>query len=252
MSPSELAALMRRHALAVTMILLVAAATAYTFKHTPPAYTESATAALMAPNAQPYTSDGPPLLTTAELVVDWFSGAQGQEQVHQAGVAGGFNVELINSSNQQYPYYVVPYLTVSASAHDPATAHRAFAIVIRILNDHLAVLQQRHGVSQRYRMGTRLLGDTGPLVQRGSSKRSFAGLLLLTIVVAYLVLRFLDRYPIRPRALLRSHRRDRNLVARDPLDRQLIATLSDRITRMRHHQNHARAPHTVLVSDRES
>lgn len=252
MSPSELAALARRHVLAVMMILLAAAATAYSFKHTPPTYTESATVALVAPNAHPYMSDGTTLLTTSEVVVDWIQGAQGQQEVHQAGVVGGFDVAMLNFANQEYPYYVVPYFTVSASGQDPAAAHRAFTIVTRVINNHLAALQQQKGVSPANSISTGILGDSGPLIQRGSSKRSFAGLLLLTIVAAYLALKFLDRRPIRPRALLGAQQRSRKLAALDPFARQPAATLSDRITRMRRGQDRAQVPYPILGADRES
>ena len=180
------------------MVFLVAAATAYSFKHTPPTYRENATVALTAPDARPYTSDGATLLTTGEVVVNWIMGPQGQRQIRQAGVADGFDVELMNFANQEYPYYTEPYLTVSASAQDPAAAHRAFAIVTKIVSDHLAVLQRQQGVSPHNRISASVIADTGPLIQQGSNKRSFAGLLLLTIVVAYLAARF--RPPSHPAA----------------------------------------------------
>jgi hypothetical protein len=231
-SPSELAALARRHTIAVTMILLVAAGAAFTFKHTLPTYSESATVIVTAPDAPPYTAGGSTVLTTAEVMVNWIMGPQGQQQIHQAGVDNGFDAELLNFANMQYPYYVEPYLVVSASAHDPAAAHRAFTIVTRIVNDYLAALQRQKGVTPDNLMRTDVIGDTGPLIQQGSSKRSFAGLFLLTIVAAYLMLRFLDHHPVRPRALLRSQLRSRRDPAvRDPLVRPgpSLPALPDRL-----------------------
>ena len=207
MSLSELAALARRHAVALTVVLLLAAATAYTFKHTPPSYQESGTVVLTAPGSGPYSTFGAPLITTGELIVDWIMGPQGQQQLHQDGVTDGFDIALVNYANQEFPYYGAPYLTLSASAENPAAAHRAFTTVTRIFDDYLAARQRQEGVLPSFRISTTVIADTGPLIQPGSRIRSFAGLVMLTVVAAYLVLRFLDRHPIRPRDLLLSQRR---------------------------------------------
>ena len=199
MSLAELAALARRHAVAFTMVLVFAAGTAYTFKHTPPTYGEAATFVLKAPGSGPYSTYGGPLINTGEVVAEWMMGPQGQQQVHQDGTTDAFDVALVNYSNQEYPYYRAPYFTVSASAHDPVTTHRAFTTVSRVFNDYLAAWQESVPPDKRITVG--VIGDTGPVIERGSSIRSFAGLLVLTIVIAFLVFRFLDRHPLR----LRGH-----------------------------------------------
>jgi hypothetical protein len=217
-SLSELAALAQRHAVAVTVVLIVAAATAYTFKHSPPTYRESATVVLTAPGSGPYSTFGSSLVTTGEVVVDWMMGAQGQQQLHQDGVTDGFDIALVNYSNQEFPYYGAPYLTLSASADNLAATHRTFTTVMRIFGDYLAARQRQDGILPADRIGTKVIGDTGPLFQPGSRIRSFAGLAILTLVAAYLVLRFLDRYPIRPRSLLRYQPRGfPRAVARGPV-----------------------------------
>ena len=162
---------------------------------------------LTAPGTGPYSSFGEALITTGEVMVDWIMGVQGQEQLQQDGITNGFDVALVNYSNQEYPYYPVPYLTLSASAENPAAAHRAFTIVTRVFDDYLAARQRQEGVLPHYRVTTTVIGDTGPLIQQGSRIRSFAGLVMLTIVAAYLVARFLDRHPVRPYSLLPSRRR---------------------------------------------
>jgi hypothetical protein len=158
------------------------------------------------------------MVNTAEIAVNWLMGAQGQREARQAGVTNSFDVTLVNFSNQEYPYYAVPYITVSASAQDPATAHQQFTKVTRILNNYLAVHQRQDGVSPYYWISASVNGDTGPLLQQGSRIRSFAGLLVLTIVAAYIVAAFLDRHPIRPRAVLRSWwHGNRNPFSRSPV-----------------------------------
>jgi hypothetical protein len=201
-SLSELTALARRHALAVALVLLLAAGTAYSFKHTAPLYQESATLVLTAPQPQPYTQFGSSLVTTGEIAADWVMGVAGQRQVAQAGGGDSYAVALVNFSNQEYPYYVVPYLTVSASGASPAAAHQAFLAVTGTFDRYLAARQQAERTAPRDLIGTRLVGDTGPVLQQGSRIRSFAGLGVLTIVAAFLVARFLDRHPLRPRLAL--------------------------------------------------
>lgn len=206
MSLSELTALARRHAVAVALVLLVAGGIAFSFKHTAPTYQESATLVLTAPRPQPYTAFGSSLVTTGEIAADWVMGQQGRRQVAQAGGGDNFTVALVNFSDQEYPYYVAPYLTVSASAGSPAAAHRVFLAMTGTFDGYLAARQQAERVAPRSLIGTRLVGDTGPLLQQGSRIRSFAGLGMLTIVAAYLLARFLDRHPVRRRALLAGSR----------------------------------------------
>jgi hypothetical protein len=210
MSLGELVALARRHAVAVAMVLVFAAGTAYTFKHATPTYQESATFVLRAPGTGPYSTFGGTLINTGEVVAEWIMGPQGQQQVHQEGATNAFNVALVNYSNQEFPLYDAPYLTVSASAHDPVTAHRTFTTVTRVLNDYLAARQD--GAPPEDRITVSVIGDASPLMERGSTIRSFAGLLVLTIVAAFLVSRFLDRHPVR----LRGQPRFRQRVIRNP------------------------------------
>jgi len=41
-----------------------------------------------------------------------------------------------------------------------------------------------------------MAGDSGPLVQQGSSKRALIGLFILTIVAVFAAASFLDRHPV--------------------------------------------------------
>lgn len=222
MSLLELAALARRHVLAVAMVFLVAAGTAYAFKHTPPSYQESATLVFTLPesgsNPNPYAAESESLITTGGIMVQWLMSAQAQQQVRAAGATGDFDAALFNSSNLEYPDYAEPYVTVSATAQDPVAAHDTFAVVTQVFNDDLEARQAQEDVPPDARITVRVIGDSGPLPQQGSRARSFAGLLLLTIVTAYLAARFLDRHPVRLPGLRRSPGHStRGPAPRDPL-----------------------------------
>ncbi len=210
---------MRRHVFAVAVVLVVAVSLAYSVKRTPATYQESATVVLTAPlsavDPNPYDSYSGTLITTAEVLSRWIMGVQGQQQVRDAGATGTFNVALVNLYNLEYPNYSDPYVTVTATAGDPATAHSTFAIVARVLKDDLAAREVQGGVAPVNRIGMYAAADTGPVEQTGTPKRAFAGLIALTVATLLLVLMFLDRHPIRPRALLRSRRRS----APDPVAR---------------------------------
>ena len=195
MSLGELAALVRRHVVAVIVVLVFALGTAYTFKHSPPTYQEVATFVLKAPGSGAYSTYGPPLIVNGEIAAEWIGGPQGQQQVRQEGGIGTFEVTLFNYSNKEYPYYGAPYLTVSASAHDPVAAHQTFTAVTRAFNNFLMARQE--GVPREDYITMNVIGDSGTLIARGSNVRSFAGLLVLTIVAAFIVSRFLDCHPLR-------------------------------------------------------
>ncbi len=210
-SPGGLVALLRRHVAAVMMVGVLAAGIGYSLKHTPPAYQESATLMLTPPQASGGRySDS--LVTTGWIMVRWTQSPQGQQKLRQAGVAGGFDAALVNLYNQEYPNYAYPFVTVSATAADPVVAHRIFTIGTQVFESELLARQAQQGVLPWNRITANSVGDTGPIISQGSRIRSFAGLLLLTIVAALWVSAFLDRHPIRPHGLLRARRRS----ARDP------------------------------------
>lgn len=211
MSLAETVALLRRHVLAVTMVLVVAMGLAYNVKRSPVTYQESATVVVTAPisgvNPNPFDSYSGTLITAAEVVSRWIMGIQGQQQVRAAGATGTFNVALLNLYNQEYPNYSDPDVTVSATASDPVAVHNTFTIVSRLFSSYLEAREVQAGVEPVNRIGMYTAGDSGPLRQTGTPKRAFAGLILLTIAMLLLVSIFLDRHPIRPRALMRPRRR---------------------------------------------
>jgi hypothetical protein len=214
-SLGELGALARRHVVAVTMVILLATGVAYSFKHVPPTYQESATLVLTAQGGSNRYDDS--LITTAQVMIRWTTGAQGQQKLRQAGAASGFNVALVNLYDQEYPNYPYPFVTVSASAQDPAVAHRTFVIGTQVFLSELLAQQVKQGVLPRNRITAYSVGDNGPVILPGSRVRTFAGLLLLTLVAAFLVSTFLDRHPIRARGLLPARWRGARAPSRTKL-----------------------------------
>jgi hypothetical protein len=197
MSFLEIAALMRRHLLAVTFVFVLAAAVLYDFKSTPPMYQESATVVFTAPssvaNPNPYSSFGGDLITTGEVMIRTLMSPAGQQRVREAGGTADFGVGLVNLYNQEYPDYSDPYATMSVTSVNPSAVHLTFAVVARQLAGILASRQAQAKVPPHNRITAHVIGDTGVTALRGSSKRTYAGVVLLTVVTAFMVSIWLDR-----------------------------------------------------------
>ena len=118
---------------------------------------------------------------------------QSQRLVQAAGGTGDYTVAPVNLYNQQYPDYGVPEATITTTASSPEAAHSTYVIVVRQINNYLAAMQAR--VQPRNRIITDVVGDSGPIIQTGSLKRSYGGLILLTLVAFFMLAIFLDRHP---------------------------------------------------------
>jgi hypothetical protein len=198
MSLRGLAALARRQVVVILLVALVIMGLAYSFKRTPPTFQETVTVALIAPGPNPYASAfGTTLISTGESLIKWIDGPQGQTKLQQAGAAGGFTIGLVNFSNQEYPFYSEPYLTATSTANDPAVTTQVLLAGIRVFNEELAAIQAGMHVHIAGLIKTETIGDTGPIIQLGSSKRTYAGLGILGIIAAYQAAIFCDRRRIR-------------------------------------------------------
>ena len=198
MTVGEIAALVRRHWVVAAVVLVVAVAALYTVKKTQPGFQETSTVIFIAPKSNnfpnPYDSDNDaPLITTGEIVMRQIMSPQTQSLVQAAGGTGSFNVQLVNLYNQEYPDYGVPDITVTTQASSPEAAHNTYVIVTRLITSRLAANQA--GVEPRNRITADVVGDSGPIIQTGSPKRAYAGLLLLAMIAFFLLAIFLDRHP---------------------------------------------------------
>jgi hypothetical protein len=192
---------MRRHLVAVLAILVLTAGMAWDIKRTPPPYTESANVILTPPAVNPYaslSSFNAALIATAEVMTKTMLSPESQQKVREAGGTADFSLGLVNFNNEQFPYYGDPYVTVTATASDPADVHRTFTIVTLEFQRLVSERQAQAGVHPISRISTHVVADTGPVSQAGSHKRVFAGLILLAIVITFLIVIFLDRHPIWP------------------------------------------------------
>jgi hypothetical protein len=198
---SEIVTLMRRHLIAVVVIIALTAGVAWEIKRTPPPYTESASVIFNPPSSNPYSSFSlfsGALLSTAEIMTTTMLSSESQKAVLDAGGTADYSVGLVNFNNEQFPYYGDPYVTVTATAADPATAHRTFTILVRLFQQLVSGRQAQAGANSMSRISTRVVADTGPIAQTGSHKRVYAGLIALAILITFLVVIFLDRHPIWP------------------------------------------------------
>jgi hypothetical protein len=216
MTLREIAALMRRHLLAVTVVLLIAVAVGYDFGNTPPAYSESATVVFTAKNSPAGSRSNPsfivPLIATEVMMAQTLTSPPGQSQVRAAGGTASFQLVPSNLYSLQYPNYDEPDATLTATSQRPADAHRTFMVVLRLLGQRLTAMQAQAHVPLRGRIREYLVGDTGLASQPASATRVLAGLALLTLVGVFMVASFLDRRQRRP-GILRAAGRRRRLAA---------------------------------------
>ena len=195
MTLREIAALMRRHLLAVAVVLMISAGVGYRIMNTAPMYSESATVVFMAKNSpvgsRSNASFITPLIATEVMTVQTLMSPPEESQVRAAGGTASFQVVPLNQYSQQYPDYEEPAATLTTTSRRPADVHRTFTAVLRLLGQRLAAMQT--GVPSRSRIQASLIGDTGSVIQPDSSTRVFAGLVLLTVVAVFSTANFLDR-----------------------------------------------------------
>jgi hypothetical protein len=193
-------ALLRRHFVAVLVILVIAVGVEYSFKHSAPTYAEVGTMVFIPPvsGAHPnaYSAVGGSILEAAGTLAVSAMSPQEQQQVLHGGGNAAYDVELLNSYNLEYPNFSNAYLTVSTASTDPVAVHRTYALVTRLVTSQFLAQQVGDGVAPNNRIEIVMAGDSGPLVQQGSSKRALIGLFILTIVAVFAAASFLDRHPV--------------------------------------------------------
>lgn len=200
MSLLDIAALMRRHAVAVMIVLVLAAALGYDLKHTKPMYIDSSTVVFRT-SASPFGA-GNGTLVTADLMTRSIMSPQSQQLVRQAGGTVSYQVALVNLYNIEYPDYSDPYATVSVTAPDPADVERTFSAVMQVLTNELKARQAGDRISPANQIDVHVVSaTTGAVPLSGYPKRTFGALAVLTIIAMFLIVAFLDRHPIRLRGL---------------------------------------------------
>lgn len=212
MSPRELAALLRRHMVAAIVIFVIAAGLAYHIHHTRQPFMDTTTVAFVTPG-HGVNVYNPSLLAVNQVMATYMMSPLGMEQVRRAGGVSDFAMTMVNLYNEDFPNYGVPYSTISTSSSNPAEAQSTLTAVMRVLQSTLASRQASQGTHPSMQVRVHIIAPpSGPIEQTGSPKRTLAGLIVLTLIVGFMVITFLDRHPIRYRSVFPS--RDRLYDAR--------------------------------------
>ncbi len=204
MSVGQLVSLARRHIFSVGLILLVVAGLAFSLKHTRAVYTETATVVVETEGfktVEPLNVDSSflrnsSLINTCELLVMYLDGPQGRAQLLRAGITGNFAVSIVNSYNADQPSYAYPDLLVSTTGGDPDTTRHEFEQSVQVIDAELAKFQSGDQFPAEDRIQTYMVSDSGPILQRGSSIRSYAALIFLAMVAIFMVCSFLDNHSL--------------------------------------------------------
>jgi hypothetical protein len=206
MSFSEIAALFWRHKVLTGLVLAFTLMFAVYVKKSPPMYQESATVvfigATKAPN--PYAEFTGDLVATGYVVMQTLNGPASAEQIARAGGSAAYSVGMANGYNLEYPVYNEPYGTLATMSRSPAAVEQTFAVVSAQLG-HILALQQAK-VSPGSRVVAHFVGNTGLTVVPGSSKRVYAGILILSMVALFMIVGLVDRLPSRLNVVARVRR----------------------------------------------
>jgi hypothetical protein len=202
-SPVDIVALLRRHLMAVGVIFILTLGLGYRFTHTPQGYVDTATVVFAAPQGALFSGVSD-LLVIDALTTNSMMSETGHLQVNRYGGTSSYNVTLVNLNTEDYPNYSNPYVSVTTSSQDAATAQRTFSAVMKVLQDDLAELQARQGAKPYTWIQARTIATpSGPVAQTGSRKRTLLGLAILATIATFMMTKFLDRHPIQLTSLLR-------------------------------------------------
>jgi hypothetical protein len=184
---------------AVAGVLILGAVTAVAVEHGPPTYLESALVILVARDTpgldSPGSTVGGSLITTSATMVQSLTSSRSVSQIREAGGTSNYSLALVNFYNLDYPEYSYPFATLTATAGTIAAARLTFSAVLRTFRRQLA--DRQAGVPSSGQISVRVVGDTGPVLQPGSAKRSLAGLALLAVIAAVMVSRLARRHAAR-------------------------------------------------------
>lgn len=175
----------------VAIVLVLAAGAGYELRKTPPIYQESALVVFSLPKSESapyaYTMFVRSLIGSGDAITHLLMSPQAQRQIREAGGTADVSMALVNLYSEQYPEYGQPLANLTAFSPNAADVRRSFVIAVRLIGHLLASRQQHANVRPRNRITPQIVGDTGPVMQVGSSKRMYAGLALLTLVAVSVV-----------------------------------------------------------------
>lgn len=172
--------------IALTGLLLIVLCVTYDIKSSPPTYSDRATvifsaaSGLVSPSRHP--AAGPSLVVTEVMLTEGLLTKSAPAVARSGGGTGSISAVPCNQYSMQFPDYSEPCAALTATAPQAAVAQRTFWLAYRVLAGRLRELQAHSGVRPRNRIYTRLVGSTGPVPQRGSHPRVYAGLAMLALL----------------------------------------------------------------------
>jgi hypothetical protein len=213
----EIATMLCRHRIAITIVALSACMLSYHLVRSNPGYIDSGGVGFTAPkNSVAMFQDIQSLQVVEQATTGYIMGSQGEREVRAAGGTALYNVAMLNLYNEQYPDYGQPYVEITVMSNDPEEAQQTFRAVLGVLRKATAMLQEQVGASPENEVRATLVAEpTGPITQSGSHKRSYAALGVLTTIAVYAAASALDRRRPRRRPRHRWHhgRRSRRPMA---------------------------------------
>jgi hypothetical protein len=176
-------------------VLIFALMLAIYLKKAPATYQETATVVFIGPikAPNPYAIFKGDLVATGYVVMQALTSPASEEAIRQAGGSASYSAGLTNGYNLEYPVYGKPYGTLTTVSSRSYAVQRTFVLVSQQLSRLLAAGQEN--VPPGARIVPRFVGDTGPIAVRGSSKRVYAGELLLCIIALFIIVGLVDRLP---------------------------------------------------------
>ncbi len=197
----QIVALLRRHAIAVLAVLMVACAIDYQLSTAPRVYTESGSVVFSMAGRMSSASWSPlqayllsqSLIATETTIAEALSPIGKLASVRTARGTAWYTLAPFNSHNLQYPYYSLPSLMLTVSSDDPTVTRGGFLATYRQITGRLAAVQGQAAVPAGTRVKVDLVSATGVMRQAGSRARVFGGMTVLTVVAVLMVAGYLDR-----------------------------------------------------------
>jgi hypothetical protein len=200
MSLLDIASLMRRHVVAVMVLLVITLGAGLGLEHAQPMYNETSTVGFK-PQSNPFVKAAS-LLVTSNLVARSMMSPQSTQLVQRAGGNASYRVSMVNLYNLEYPNYSDPYVTVSVTAGNPVDVKNTFTAVMQVMADELNSWQAGQSIRSINQIGLYVLSGTkGVVPLSGYPTRMLAALLVLAIIAIFFVAKLLDNHPIQVRRL---------------------------------------------------
>jgi hypothetical protein len=181
--------------MAVVLAALIMVTLSYQLVHEDPGYAESGTVAFTAPKSSvAMFQNTAGLMAVEEAAAGYMAGPQAEQQVRAAGGTVPYNVSMLNSYNEEYPNYSLPYATILVTSPHPAAVEQTYDAVLNVFVGATEKVQQQAGASPSNEVKLTVITEpSGAIAEGGSNKRAYAGLGILSLIAIFLTAKLLDR-----------------------------------------------------------